>query len=267
MKRVCVIADLHCGHLVGLTPPRWQIKPGDRSNRTKREKFAAYEKEAWNWYVRKTSAHGPYDVVLVNGDCIDGAGGKSGGTELITTDREEQCDMAMRCIQRVKGPKTKVVMTYGTGYHTGNDEDFEGLIARDVGAVKIGAHEWVNIEGVVFDMKHHLGSSQIPHGRHTAIARDALWSQLWAERALTPSADVMLRSHVHYHQYCGDLTMSPRLRMTTPALQGMGSKFGARRCSGLVDFGFLVFEVRRGEFDWKCVWADLKAGTAKAIKV
>jgi len=266
MKRILVIADLHCGHVAGLTPPRWQISPGSEKNSTKREKFAAFQKEAWNWYVRKTSAHGPYDVVVCNGDAIDGRGERSGGTELIVSDREEQCDMATYCIQRVMGRKTKLIMTYGTAYHTGDKEDWEGGIAKGLNG-KIGAHEWIDAEGVVFDLKHHIGSSDVPYGRHTQSAKQALWSLLWAEQALTPKADILLRSHVHYLQACLDEAMRPEWRFTTPALQGMGSKFGARRCSGVVSFGFLVFEVRRGRYDWHKVTEKLKSSVAKAIKV
>jgi hypothetical protein len=141
-----------------------------------------------------------------------------------------------------------------TPYHTGQEEDWEDVLAREVGA-KIGAHEWVDINGLVFDVKHHVGSSQIPHGRHTAVARERLWSQLWAEREQTPKADVIIRSHVHYFDYCGGRDW---LAMTTPALQGLGTKFGARRCSGTVDFGLLSFDVAsRDEWSWHWHIAEL----------
>ncbi len=207
MKRMLVISDLHCGHVAGLTPPRWQIKPKQEKDvgHTKREKFAGLQKESWDWYVRAVSRHGPYDVVVCNGDAIDGSASRSGGTELLTTDRQEQCDMARYAIRKAAGgPKCKIFMTYGTAYHTGQEEDWEALIATDLNAAKIGSHEWIDCGGVVFDFKHHIGGSSIPHGRHTAVARDALWSDLWAARGKAPKSDVLIRSHVHYHQYCGD---------------------------------------------------------------
>lgn len=269
MKTGCILADLHCGHVVGLTPPGWQTAE-DSAASTKREKYAAAQRESWQWYAAQMRKHGPFDVVLTNGDLIDGRGEKSGGTELITSDRQEQCDMAVQSILRAmyplsgKGKKSKLVMTYGTPYHTGKLEDWENLIARECEAVKIGSHEWIDVDGVVIDLKHHIGSSAIPHGRHTAVARDALWSLLWAERGLTPKSSVIVRSHVHYHQYCGDAS---GIRMTTPALQGMGSKFGSRRCSGLVDYGFIMFEACRGDFKWHTITTTLDCHRAKAVKV
>lgn len=203
-------------------------------------------------------------MVVVNGDAIDGKGFRSGGSELITTDRQEQTNIAIECIDQAVGGSAKVLMTYGTGYHTGNEEDWEGLIAKHFDA-KIGSHEWVTAEGVTFDFKHHIGSSQVPHGRSTSLNREGLWSHLWAESAATPKSDILIRSHVHYHSYCGDLTFSPGLRMTTPALQAAGTKFGARRCSGTVDFGFLLFDVDGEDYYWDCKHIKLKSQVPEAV--
>jgi hypothetical protein len=239
--------------------------------RSKWDKLSEIQSEAWRWYVKHVRQYGPYDCVVANGDAIDGSGKRSGGTELITADREEQCEMAIQCIQQAlpaRRKNCKLVMTYGTGYHTGDVEDWENQIARDLGADKIGSHEWIDCGGVIFDFKHHIGTSAIPHGRHTAVNRDALWARLWADRGLVPTADVLVRSHVHYHAYCGDTAMQPSLRMTTPALQAMGSKYGSRRCSGIVDFGFVVFETERGKLkNWGCIRAVLQREQAHALKV
>ena len=58
----------------------------------------------------------------------------------------------------------------------------------------------------------------------------------------------MLRSHVHYHSFAGGPGW---LAMTTPGLQGYGSKFGARNISGTVDIGFVYFDITgKGEYTW-----------------
>lgn len=268
MKKVLVVSDTHCGHLVGLTPPAWQI--GSESNLTKRQKYGRIQEEAWEWFSDQVQKHGPYDVIIANGDMIDGSGVRSGGTELITVDREEQAEMAIAVLKRCIGKRftvlPKIIMTYGTAYHTGDGEDWENYIANKLDA-KIGAHEWVQVDGVIFDVKHHIGGSQVPHTRANAIGRDALWSQLWADRCMVPDSDILIRSHVHYHVGSWDFTIKPHWRMTTPALQAMGTKYGARRCSGLVDFGFLVFEVEGTHFDFTPVTVDLKSCKARVTKV
>ena len=257
--RIMVMSDLHCGHRGGLTPPPWHGVVGTG----KREEFNRIKREAWEWYSTSVEKNGPFDLVVVNGDAIDGRGEASGGTELDVIDREEQCEMAEFCIREAMGKGTKVIMTYGTAYHSGKEEDWEHLIASSVNAEKIGSHEWVSVGGSIFDFKHHVGGSTIPHGRHTAIARDALWSKLWADSGLQPKTDVLVRSHVHYFQYCGDPHLG--LRMTTPALQVAATKYGARRCSGLVDFGFVVFDVSKSGLAWHEVLGKVESAKPEAI--
>ena len=139
-------------------------------------------------------------------------------------------------------------MIYGTDYHVGRDDDWEDIVSERVGA-EISGHEWVNVNGVTFDLKHHLGGSTIPHGRYTAISRDALWNLVWASDGRQPQADIILRAHVHYFVYAGD---EKKLGIVMPALQGYGSKYGIRRCSGTVSIGLLSFDVEDdGRYSWE----------------
>lgn len=235
---VAVAADSHCGSLVGLTPPEWQLSL-KKDGLTKRNKYAVIQRDLWDTFRGMVRRIPPIDLLFFNGDAIDGKNARSGGTENITLDLEEQADMAVEVIKTFNADN--VVMTYGTSYHTSSasGEDWENEIAADVGA-KIGAHEFVRVNGVMFDAKHHIGNSSIPHGRYTALARDAMWNVLWAERDEQPKSDIIIRSHVHRYSYCEDVRT---VAITTPALEGMGSKFGSRRCSGTVDFGLLWFAV------------------------
>lgn len=233
-KRIAVLSDLHCGSLVGLTPPAWHT--GDELQR-----------DMWQWYQREMVDLGPVDACFVLGDAIDGKGNRSGGVEQITTDLITQTDMATAALRHVQAKD--FVFVHGTPYHVGADgEDMERLIARALGA-RIGGHEWISVNGCVFDLKHKVGGSGVPHGRHTAVARERLWNQLWHMRELAPKANVILRGHVHYHSFCGGPGW---LAMTLPALQGPGSHYGVRQCSGIVDFGFVVFDVEQdGSYSWR----------------
>jgi hypothetical protein len=173
-----------------------------------------------------------------------------------------QVEMAFDALSIINAKEIHI--SYGTGYHTGNEEDFEKILARRLKAT-IRSQEWIDVNGCVFDVKHHVGSSGIPHGRHTATAKEHLWNQLWAERELQPKSNVILRSHVHYYGHCGGTDW---LAMTLPALQGMGSKYGARRCSGLVDFGMVEFDVNtKGEWSWTPHLAKIQGQVRKARKI
>ena len=48
---------------------------------------------------------------MVNGDCIDGKGYRSGASEQITTDMMVQADIAVHCIKTTMQRDTKLVMT------------------------------------------------------------------------------------------------------------------------------------------------------------
>ena len=236
-KRLLVLADLHCGHMVGLTPPHWHISRGRSEETNLPTHIANTQRVMWNTYVAEVRKLGKVDFLIVNGDAVDGKGTKSGGTELITSDMDEQSHMAIQCINQVD---TSVIrMSYGTPYHTGLTEDWENHVAGALDA-KIGSHDWLDIFGVIFDYKHFIGASSIPHGRHTAIARARMWNVLWDERDEQPKANVLVRSHVHY--YIG-ASADGWEGVTTPSLQAAGTKFGARRCEGTVDLGFIYYDI------------------------
>lgn len=260
MKRGICISDLHCGHLVGLTPPNWQS-----SGEGWRKKIRETQKQAWNWFDNEMSKLSALDFIICNGDAIDGDGRKSGGSELLTTDTNVQAEIASFILKRYMTRKTKLYMTYGTAYHTGSTSDTEALIAHDCNAQEIGGHLFLDIEGVKFDIKHKVGSAVLPHSRATATKKAALLNKIWAEAGEQPSCDVYIRSHVHYHQYSGDPDLG--LCMTTPALQAFGSKYGARECEGRVHFGFINVECDKGEITWKANIAKLAIHKSKLSKV
>jgi hypothetical protein len=252
MKRVVIISDLHCGHLVGLTPPAWHINNDG--------KLYKIQKELWGFYTQAIDSLKPIDILIVNGDAIDGKGARSGSTEARTADRYEQCKMATECIEYA-GAK-KIRMTYGTPYHVGQEEDWERVVADNVGA-KIESHGFYNVDGVVFDCKHKIGSSSVPHGRGTAIKREKVWNLIWESRKHQPKADVVVRSHVHYFDMDVD-SITDAIGIVTPALQGYGSKYGARQCSGTVDIGIVYFDVENGDSGWPgYIKADLPQQCAK----
>lgn len=262
MKRVLTIADLHSGHAIGLTHPDFDITHQNNDNDTA-HKQAKSRRIHWNWFASQVDALKPIDILFVNADCIDGRGEKSGGTELLATDRNVQVQMATAAIDYCEA--SKVYLTYGTPYHTGGKEDWERNVYNAIkNAEAISSHLFVDVEGLIFDIKHKVGSSSIPHGRHTAVAKERLWNVLWSEHGEYPKSDVIIRSHVHYHTFCGGVDW---LAMTTPALQTLGSKYGTRQCSGVVDFGFIHFDVEgKDNYKWEAHILKRKTARAEVLK-
>lgn len=243
MKRLVVISDTHCGHQLGLTHPNYDVEPS--KNSTEYELFKLRRKY-YSLYKATIESLKPIDILLVNGDTIDGRGEKSGGTELLRSDRNVQVAMAAAIINDCQADK--IVMSYGTPYHTGDAEDYEDQLADKVKALEINGHGFLDIDGLIIDYKHKVGSSSVPYGRYTQIAKEKVWNSLWAEFDEVPNSDVTIRSHVHYFGYAGRYGW---LGVTTPALQGHGTKYGERQMSGTTDWGLIHFDIEaKGEYTW-----------------
>ena len=259
-KRIVVMGDQHTGHNVGLTSPDYQLEARfiSRNNRSS----AVSRKKCWAWFAKRIDALKPIDILLSMGDAIDGKGTKTGGSELAISNRVEQCKAAADVINYV-GAK-KVGMVYGTPYHTGKEEDWEDVVASYVDNLEfISGQKFPKINGVQFDIKHKVSSSSIPHGRMTALARAKMWNTIWhSEHEQQPKAHVIIRGHVHYHNYCGG---DGWVAMSCPAMQGFGSKFGVRQCEGLAQMGFLVFDIdEKGDYRWHVELAHLLHMKARA---
>ncbi|GAH12713.1 unnamed protein product, partial [marine sediment metagenome] len=154
-------------------------------------KWAKLQKESWDWYTNKLEMLKPIDKLFYLGDGIDGTGHRSGGTELIFTDRKVQVRMAIEALEVAEAKD--MVMVYGTPYHTGDVEDFEMDIATHF-KCKIGGHEWEEVNGCMFDLKHKQGNCDNP--------TTGLWQQIrdhreWAGLGEQPKANVLVRAHTH----------------------------------------------------------------------
>jgi hypothetical protein len=238
--RLVVVSDMHCGHAVGLTHPDYQGKIVS-DDVGKRNKLNNIQKAIWDFYateITNLQRDKKIDILVSNGDAIDGDGWRSGGTELITTDRNMQVQIAKSAIKRANA-NTNIIVA-GTPYHTGNVEDFEEILAQQING-KFENHAWLDINGVIFDIKHNVGSSSVPQSRQAPIAKEMIWAKLWQEKELIPKpVSYLIRSHIHYFNLLDDGDMTA---ITTPALQGFGSKFGSKMCSGIPTIGFVSFDI------------------------
>jgi hypothetical protein len=244
-KRIVVIGDMHCGHIVGLTPP--QFDPGKALGG---RKVYNIRRELWDKYVVTMDDLQPIDALVVNGDAIDGQGMRSGGTEQITTDRLKQAEIASVCIRQARAKQH--FFAYGTGYHVGDAEDFESTMTKAFNATAEDVVR-LDVNGLKFNFKHHVGNSSLPHTRLTPVMKELMWNLFEFVAGEAPRADILCRSHVHYHG-AAYFPIKDRMAvaMTLPALQAAGSKYGGRRCSGLLHFGAVAFDVEPdGSYSWQ----------------
>ena len=236
MKRIVVVSDTHCGHQYGLTPTKWNYR--------KTEKPGRQRKLMWDWYRKMIKSLQPIDILVANGDLIDGTGKRSGGTELLTTDRIEQCEMALEVLGQANAKTYR--FTFGTGYHTGDIEDFEKFIVSPLGGT-IEAEQPLEILGTRFLFRHHMHGGASDQSALTAPFKFAIDDiQRSARNKTKTAADIYVFSHRH-RTYLGWLR--GLMAVGTPCLQGE-SKYGVRRIGNHVDIGLVYFDVEEGITTW-----------------
>jgi hypothetical protein len=230
-----------------------------KSDDPKVAKRAIILKTIWEFW-KKIATSRKWDYLFSIGDLLDGKGEASGGIEQLTTDRKEQCDMVTEALKLARAQTIRMVR--GTPYHVGKEDTFEDFIADSLHA-EIKDHFFLDVDGVIFDLKHKIGSSAIPHGRATSLLRSSLWSQLWAERGLAPNPDILIRGHVHYFTLVKDFY---KTRFTMPCLQ-WDSRYGKLNCEGTIDLGVVEIVVDKGKYTIIPHHLDMRFAKAEAEKI
>jgi len=221
------------------------------------------QEEAWTEYKKITRKWLFPDVLLVNGDAIEGNQSKQGGAELITTDRNVQCDMAVEAIKALNA--SQVLMTYGSKYHVSDSaEDFEYAIAGRLQA-KIGGRLYFKIEGMTLDARHKIGVSSLPQGRATALLKEMAWNLIKSADNQSPKVNVVIRSHTHYHIW---IEQPNRVMFTTPSLQLSRGRYGSRECVGETHWGMMRLIIKGKEIiERNIVCKSLVGNKPQIIKV
>ena len=244
-KRIGIISDLHCGHLTGMTPPDWQWE--NESETAWRQKVCGYQKWAWKTYTDYIKEIGPFNKLIVLGDCIDGKGKKNGSNEHLTTDRVQQCEMAVETIKACGVRGKDIIMVHGTPYHVGGDEQFEDTIARELKA-DIHDHAFVECNGVGISCRHFIGGTSTPVGKATSMLKQQVSNDQWCrEHKEHPNCNIFLRGHLHRNIIIDE---PATLSIVAPGLQGW-TDFGAKVCELPVHFGIMAIEIdTKGEWQW-----------------
>jgi len=236
--RVLSISDLHSGNVAGLTPDKYNPQSEDNY------KAYVYRRLLYEWTCAEIDALRPIDICVADGDLIDGKGEKTGGTEQIEMKRPKQIEMATEFLDFIDAKEYH--FAFGTGYHVGKEDDWESIIANEF---HTEADDVVtqDVNGLQMKWRHHIGGSISPTSRATGLLRQQEWDALWSIDGEFPKSDVITFGHVHYFQ---SVTNRFGTVITQPALQGLGgSQLGNRRMGGIIDFGFLHFDVK-GKDDW-----------------
>lgn len=214
LKTVCVVSDLHCGSRWGL---RANPKIGDMYT-------TAANVWLWEVFTHFVKSIPPIDLLILNGDMIDGSQRRSEGTSLITTCLDEQTEIAIECLTPLVAKAKKTIRTVGTAYH----ESFHGPLAsldkhfriKKAPEGKAMVRD-IYLDGgpnkedsVVLNVKHNPeGEGALYRG--TTLDREARWAVMAESAHDIPKANFIVRSHIHFASAFSDYA-SRKTIITTP---------------------------------------------------
>jgi hypothetical protein len=237
-KRVVVLADPHCGHRVGLTPPKYQSGNREQMNRLS---------ERWKWFKSTINKLKPFGCAVWLGDLCDGLGKDT--SECILPDLNRQIRGAIEIVETV-GAKTNFFV-YGTAFHvrTKDGLELETEVAKHFNA-EIHGQIQVKVDDYILDCRHSAGSkSGIKTSRGLPIAKERESNIAWWMEGCQELATHYFRAHVHYLYEAGEPNRWQGYAV--PALQDHGTKYG-RVLSNTVHMGFGVLTIKDGEWPiWK----------------
>jgi hypothetical protein len=197
MKKVLVVSDLHAGSIYANWPEDLPIKGGGYWTLSGQQKHLSM---AWEALIDKVEELKP-DILVINGDSIDGCNRKSDGIPTVTTDFADQVKAAERLLRPIRDVVGEAYLIRGTEYHdTKNGQAIEmlGAALQVVPFREEQYSDWVlnlEVDGVILNFCHHISVMQGFY-RATAPDREGIWSAL-AGKHKVPDADCVVRSHVH----------------------------------------------------------------------
>ena len=250
VKSIVVLSDIQVGHKLSIcsdSPSFPQESPAEPTiytpNKVQKALFKAWQEVVDEWEKP--------DVLIINGEPIEGQQNKNMGVEVWTTDLNSQLEDAQRLVEMFKAKK--IYTTRGSDYHVSLrgvplEETFGKMIeAEKVHGYYAPPNMFLKVEGVTFDIAHHIGTTQTWQYRSTPITREMLMAKV-NESHRWP-ASIVLRSHAHYYWYVGSTT---HLGMITPCWK-LQDWFMQRHTSagGIPDIGAVRFTIDNGTFDWE----------------
>jgi len=197
------------------------------------------------YYSLLSRYHRP-DLVVVDGDAIDGPGRKNHGMEQLTTDMAVQSDMAYEALAPWS-PTDGYRVLSGSGYHVDGYGAMERTLASRLGA-RYSDDDYFTVEGVPMHARHFVSVSGSQNTQASLLSSDAIKMILARETIQYPEARVIVRAHVHSYMYVGT---GRWIAMTLPALQLPFGIYGSRIPPKVYDVGLVIMDITKsGGISW-----------------
>jgi hypothetical protein len=181
---------------------------------------------------------GRVDILIINGDIIEGENYKERGTGVISTNLHAQSVTATILIQMIEADQ--IYVTNGSKYHVGQTSG-DQIVCDMVGGTWLGEHQFIKIEDIIVHARHKANYSSVPYSRCTAQRKEAM-----IMKSQGTNVDIYLRSHTHRFNFSGD---SNDLTINTPCWKGLDDYMN-KGSQEMPDNGYVLLEIDGPNYRW-----------------
>lgn len=207
--KVIFLSDIHAGNQVSVKSDRAVISQDDTISPQNKQQEILF-----NYWKELAKTWKNPDILIVNGDTIDGLNGRNAITYCWSDNLIDQANDAIRLVNMFGAKKTFVVR--GTPYHTSTKGvDIEEYFAEKLDAVRTGErytdYSYLvncappNAPKRIIHITHHVGGSKWFMYRGTALSRDMAGAILneshFVDKSTGEKIRGIVRGHNHYFWY------------------------------------------------------------------
>lgn len=195
---VC-LGDIHAGSKAAVCVPGMELTEDGGKVPHSAAQRGLYD--AWHSLAKEWKNP---DILVCNGDAIEGQARKESGVGCWSTDLDDQLECAALLLKEYNAKRTYLID--GTGYHVdAGGKSLEHHLGLALDAEKIGGYKkrsadelFLRVGEVTFHFSHHI-SVGTGWYKTTPLARELVFALL--NESDKHRVDVIVRSHVHY--FCG----------------------------------------------------------------
>jgi len=234
MLKVLVLGDWHIGSNVGLMLPEYTDPYSGITIRANQIQTFLFEK-----FCQMLNSIGEIDILILNGDIIEGPNKAEQGLGVWTTDIHAQATCAAALVDMI--PCKKIYCTQGSTYHTGNPTG-DKIVSDLVGADWIGDWQFIKINNTItIYLKHYGDFASLPYTRCTAQRKQA-----FIAKAQGTDVDIFINSHTHHFYASLD---SNDTSISVPCWKGIDGYIGKRTIEQ-PDNGYVILNIDNSDYTW-----------------
>jgi hypothetical protein len=235
MKKVLAISDLHCGGMSGLLPPNYYNADRDLYLKQSRVQEFVFE-----YYRVMCKEIGRVDLVICNGDIVEGLNKHGKGKDVLITDMMVQCDIAKTVLSMIDC--NHYIFTQGSNYHVNDNPSADEMICHEMNGDWYGWFGDVMVDNITINVQHETSFTKDPSNQFNSQQKDISLLKLQGD----DPADIYLRSHIHRFTYTGN---SNSMTVTTPCWKGMDG-FTSKKSQLRPDNGYVLFNIEGSNYSW-----------------